>query len=97
MTIACPACRAENSDRICRRCRADLGLLWDLEIERQRLMADAGDALRRCDWARVIDLSENVRQLRDGPDAARLIACAYLIRGKFYRALEWHARAKEMR
>lgn len=96
MTIACPACRAENSERVCRRCRADLGLLWDLENERLRLLADAGEALRRRDWSRVLDLAEGVRELRDGADAARLIACANLIRGKFYRALEWHARAKTM-
>ena len=94
MTIACPACRAENSDRVCRRCRADLSLIWDLEAQRQRLLADACDALRRHDSSRAIDIAQSARHLRDGPDAARLIACANLIRGKFYRALEWHARAK---
>ena len=32
--IACPVCRAENAEQTCRRCRADLGLLFDLESRR---------------------------------------------------------------
>ncbi len=93
MTIACPACRADNSERTCRRCRADLGMLWDLEAQRQRLLADVGDALRRGELVRVIDIAQAALDLRDGTDAARVIACAYLLRGKFFRALEWHERA----
>jgi hypothetical protein len=94
MTLACPACRAENSQRTCRRCRADLGMLWDLEARRDRLLIEAAGALRERDWARAVDLAQAVLQLRNGADAVRLIACAYLLRGKFYRALEWHERAK---
>jgi hypothetical protein len=92
MTLACPACRAENTERACRRCRADLGLLWDLESQRQRLLADAADALRRGELVRASDVAEAALDLRDGADAARIIACAYLLRGKFFRALEWHER-----
>jgi hypothetical protein len=93
MTVVCPACRAENAERTCRRCRADLNLLWDLEIERQTLLVDAARALSERDWAKSIDLAQAALNLRAGADAARLIACAHLLRGKFYRALEWHARA----
>ncbi len=95
MTIACPACRAENTERICRRCRADLGLLWDLEAQRERLLADAAEALRRGQFIQAIDRAQTARDLRAGSDAGRLIACAYLLRGQFVRALEWHALASK--
>jgi hypothetical protein len=39
--IACPVCRAENAERTCRRCRADLGLLFDLELQRSTDLAQA--------------------------------------------------------
>ena len=39
--IACPVCRAENAERTCRRCRADLGLLFDLESQRSIELAQA--------------------------------------------------------
>src|SRR5262249_36627739 len=93
MTIACPLCRAENAERTCRRCKADLGLLWDVEHQRARLLFDAAEALRRRDCFVAIELAESARELRDDADAAQLIACAHLVRGKFGRALEWHARA----
>jgi hypothetical protein len=97
MTLPCPACRAENTERVCRRCRADLTLLWDLEAQRQRLLADAADALRGRDGARAIELAEGVRRLRDGPDIARLTACAYLVRGQFQRALACYFQALSLR
>src|SRR5262245_52747092 len=88
MTIACPACRADNTERACRRCRADLSLLWDLESQRQRLLADAGVALSRGAGSRALALCESIRQLRDGADVAQLTACAHLANGQFQRALE---------
>jgi hypothetical protein len=47
--IACPVCRATNAERTCRRCKADLGLLFDLEAQKnagQRIAVEkmlAGD------------------------------------------------------
>ena len=93
MTIACPACRAENTERTCRRCKADLAMLWDLEAQRDAILAEAADALQRRDWTRCIERAQAALALREGPDAARLIACSYLLRGKFHHALEWHAKA----
>ena len=82
MTIACPACRAENTERTCRRCRADLGLLRDLEDRRERLMFDAAEALRRGECERAIKLAQAARGMRDGADADRVAACAFLLRGE---------------
>lgn len=93
MTIACPTCRAENTDRTCRRCKADLGMLWDLEAQRERRLSEAAEALRRRDWPHAIERAQAALALRAGSDAAGLIACVYLLRGKFHHALEWHARA----
>ena len=58
--IACPVCRAENAERTCRRCRADLGLLFDVEAQheaaRRRAVAGllAGDfAAALGEWRRI--------------------------------------------
>ena len=90
MTIACPACRAENTERTCRRCRADLGLLWDLEAQRERLLADAAEAIRRGDFDHALEFARSVREMRDGADVVRLIACIFLLRGEFAHAFAWH-------
>jgi hypothetical protein len=67
--IACPVCRAENAERTCRRCRADLGLLFD--VEAQRLAAEAA-ARRRAvagllagDFAAALGEWRQVFQLAD--------------------------------
>ena len=91
MIIACPACRAENAERTCRRCRADLGLLWDLEAQRERLLVDAAEAIRRGEFTQATERAQSAYDLRVGSDAGRLIACVYLLRGQFVRAFEWHA------
>ena len=92
MTIACPACRADNAERTCRRCKADLGMLWDLEATRSQLLADGYAALDRRDADAATAAGESARALRDDVDAIRLIACGHLLARRFDEAAKWHAR-----
>jgi hypothetical protein len=92
MTIACPACRATNTERSCRRCKADLGLLFDLEARRQSRLAAAVSALRERDWHASLEHAHAAWDIRNGLDAGQLIACIHLLRGRFNKALAWHGR-----
>lgn len=40
--MQCPVCKADNSQGpACRRCKADLSLLWELEVRREELLNSA--------------------------------------------------------
>jgi hypothetical protein len=74
MTISCPCCRAANdAGPACRRCKADLSLLFALEEQRGRHLAAArrlaadGDlmaALAAVAAAEAVRAGDDVRQLR---------------------------------
>lgn len=84
MTIPCPCCRAMNdAGPACRRCKADLSLLFALEEHRDQLLAEArrlaadgrvGDALA------VVGEAEAIRA---GDDARRLRAALHLLNRDF--------------
>jgi hypothetical protein len=74
--LRCPVCRAENTTPSqCRRCKADLSLLWRLEDQRERALMAARAALDR---------------LRRGSDSLRLRAVTHLLRREFVAALACH-------
>jgi hypothetical protein len=88
MPIPCPCCRASNdTGPACRRCKADLSLLFAVEADRaarvesaRRLVAegrhaDAAAALAQADQSRRTD------------EAARLRAAVLLLAGDFPAAL----------
>jgi hypothetical protein len=87
-TLRCPVCRAEN-DRgpTCRRCRADLGLLFRLESQRRRLLARARSELTRGRPDEALPLLDEADALRRGDDVRRLRAVAHLLRRDFARAV----------
>ena len=87
MTLRCPVCRADNTERACRRCRADLGLLWDLEADRARALVEARQAWQRGDAPGTLAAAQAAAGLRAGPDAARWTALAHLAAGNFAAAL----------
>jgi hypothetical protein len=92
-TLRCPVCRVENErGPQCRRCRADLTLLFRVEEQRRRLLEQARNELAggRPDEAESI-LNE-VEGLRRGDDVWRLRALAYLLQRDFAGAWEsYHA------
>jgi hypothetical protein len=72
--VPCPCCKATNdTGPACRRCKADLMLLFQLEADRAALIA-AGDF-------------ERAHQLRRGNDTLQHIAAAKLLARDFAGAL----------
>lgn len=95
MNLQCPVCRAANSSgSACRRCKADLSLLVDLESNRSRHMAVARYALDGERFDEALDELVRVAALRDGSDAQRLRACTFLLATDFSSALAEYQRAK---
>ncbi len=86
-TLRCPVCRAEN-DRgpTCRRCRADLGLLFRLEDQRRGLVERARNELSQGRATEALALLDAAQALRRGDDVRRLRAVAHLLRRDFGRA-----------
>src|SRR5260370_1067423 len=90
--MRCPVCRAENtSGPQCRRCRADLSLLFALEERRARLLAAAQTAVQRGDADETVRLASAAERLRRGDDARRLVALGHLLDGDFAGAWRSYA------
>jgi hypothetical protein len=85
--MRCPVCRAENNEGPqCRRCRADLALLFALERERGRALAGARRHLAegRCERARAE--ASRADSLRSDADSLRVLAVAALLGRDFATA-----------
>ncbi len=90
--IACPVCRARvESGPQCRRCKADLSLLFALEARRDAALAAARRALAVGRADEVLALARGAELLRRGADARRLIAAAHLLLRNFAAAWQWTA------
>jgi methylphosphotriester-DNA--protein-cysteine methyltransferase len=82
--IRCPLCKAENAEGpACRRCKADLSLLFDLEEQRTWTVAEAWRLLAvgrmpEANWqAQVADW------MRSDGESLRLFALTRLLRRDF--------------
>lgn len=91
----CPVCKAQNDQGpSCRRCKADLSLLFALERQHALGLARARDLLVQGHWDEAIAATGCVEELRAGPDARRLRALAHLLRRDFASAWRDHGRAR---
>jgi hypothetical protein len=87
MTIRCPVCRADNEvGPTCRRCKADLAPLFDLETRRARALESVAHAVAQGDGDAVLRHAREAQLLRGGCDALRWIAVGQLLRRDFARA-----------
>lgn len=85
--MRCPVCRAENDQGpSCRRCRADLALLFLLDDQRRRVLASARRCLHRGPWRRALVLAEGADTLRREAESQRLLALGYLLGRDFAQA-----------
>jgi hypothetical protein len=88
--IACPVCRASvEAGPQCRRCKADLALLFALEARRDSALVAARRSLAEGRADVGLALAQRAEQLRRGEDARRLIAVAHLLRRDFAAARQW--------
>jgi hypothetical protein len=91
MVLRCPVCRAENSQGpTCRRCKADLTLLFALEQRRAALIARARSHLEAARWEEARRAALWADHLRQDEEAKQLLALAALGRGDFREALRLH-------
>jgi hypothetical protein len=82
--MRCPVCKVENAEGSqCRRCKADLSLLFELERHRDALFAAAIEAVRRGRLEEALAEVERAHRLRHGDDTGRLLAQIHLLRYDF--------------
>jgi hypothetical protein len=85
--MRCPVCKADNSQGpLCRRCKADLGLLFQLEAERAAALAAARQHLAEGAFGQAVQLAERADGLRRDDESRRLLAAACLMQRDFVRA-----------
>ncbi len=90
--IRCPACKADNeSGPNCRRCKADLSLLFALEARRESLLASARADVAAGRWAQARASAEEADALRRDESSLKLVALAALLCRDFHQALRSRA------
>lgn len=78
--MRCPVCKADNPQGPqCRRCKADLSLLFALEEQRGRMLVEACSCLRRGEWQAAVEHAETANWLRGDEDSRQLAAVAHLL------------------
>lgn len=88
--MRCPVCRATvETGPTCRRCKADLALLFAAEEERCRAARAAQSAVAGGDLRAALDFADRADRLRPDDDTRRLRAVMALLRRDFSGA--WQA------
>jgi hypothetical protein len=87
-SLRCPVCKAENSERpACRRCKADLSLLWKLEDARERRLAEARALAAAGHWPKFLSAVIELDRMRSDEETRRLRAVGCLLTGDFTGAV----------
>jgi tetratricopeptide (TPR) repeat protein len=96
--MRCPVCKAENGQGPqCRRCKADLSLLFKLEEKRGALLTAVKHALALGKWEEAIQQASEADWLRSDEEARQLLAVAYLLQRDFARAWECYQGASSLK
>ncbi len=97
--MRCPVCKAENTQGpTCRRCKADLSLLFALEDQRAWTLAEARRLLAAGRAAEADALAEAADGMRSDAESRRLWAATRLVLRDFvgawaaYRSVQNEAR-----
>ncbi len=94
--IRCPACKAENAQGpACRRCKADLSLLFQLEERRAWGMAEARRLLASGRAEEADALADEADWLRGDDESRRLLALTRLMRRDFAGAWACYRASRE--
>jgi hypothetical protein len=85
--MRCPVCRAEaGPGPPCRRCRADLSLLFSLEDQRRAALQGAYEALSQGRGPSLLDWAQQAHILRRDEESGRLLILGYLLCRDFAEA-----------
>jgi hypothetical protein len=94
--LRCPVCKGENTQGpTCRRCKADLSLLFALEEQREALLETARRHAAAGAWRAFLDDVERAHGLRADLQTRRLRAAALLLVGDRPAALRQALSARE--
>jgi hypothetical protein len=92
--ITCPCCRAANdAGPACRRCKADLSLLFDLNARRESLLAGSKRLAADGRIADALAAAAEAEALRRGDDTRRLLAALHLLNRDFPAAWRCYSAA----
>lgn len=87
MPLRCPVCKADNpAGPNCRRCKADLRMLFALERRRAELLARSRRAFDAGSPDEALQLAADADDLRRGEDTRRWRAALNLLAGQFGEA-----------
>ena len=85
--MRCPVCKADNAQGpLCRRCKADLGLLLQLEEERAAVLTAARQRLDVGNLAEAERLARRADGLRRDDESRRLLTAVWLLQRDYARA-----------
>jgi len=94
--LVCPVCRAQlEQGPQCRRCRADVSLLFALRDQRDLALATAYQCLARQQFDRALAAADEVEVCRQDEESRRLVAAIHLLRGNFAQA--WQVYTEQTR
>ena len=86
--LTCPCCRAANdTGPACRRCKADLSLLFAVADRRGFLVSEARKLAAQGKYVEALRSLEEAAALRAGDDVNRLTAVVRLLAGQYAVAL----------
>jgi hypothetical protein len=78
--MRCPVCKADNAQGPqCRRCKADLAVLFDLEGARRARLDDARGHLAQGRWPEAAAAAAEADWMRRDAESRRLLAVARLL------------------
>jgi hypothetical protein len=96
--MRCPVCKADNSQGpTCRRCKADLSLLFRLDEQRALLLQRAAEQIRQGHVEEARADARQAHQLRRDTDSGKLLAVIELLRGDYSAARRWYQDLREAR
>jgi hypothetical protein len=91
MLLRCPVCKADNSQPgLCRRCKADLTMLFALEQRREEALAWARRCVEAGDWSEARRLARTADHLRRDEESKQMLALTALLCGDFHEARRLH-------
>jgi hypothetical protein len=93
VALRCPVCKADNVEGpSCRRCKADLSLLFALAAARRQVLAEARCRFAQADWPGAARLAAEADRMRADEESRKLLALARLLNGEFAGAWEGYRR-----
>ena len=95
MPLICPLCKADNAaGPACRRCKADLAMLFALENQRASALAKSRRSFERGDLDEAKQFARTANDLRRDRDSLRWLASLHLLAEDFGEAWQTYQFAK---